>query len=71
MRKIHEVRAQLLGEALIKTNKYKKTLKQIGHNGSTYGKLGSDAAAQVLMLAAQVLKEKLPADKYKAGWCTG
>jgi hypothetical protein len=25
---------------------------------------------KVLLNAAQVLKEKLPADKYKEGWCT-
>jgi hypothetical protein len=69
--KIHEVRAQLLGEAYHNDKKYKKTLEQIGHNGSSYRVLGSDAAKQVLMYAAQVLEEKLPADKYKGGWYTG
>jgi hypothetical protein len=62
--KIHEVRAQLLGEAYHNDTKYKKTLAQIGHNGSTYGELGSDAAKQVL-------ERKLPAGKYEGGWYTG
>jgi hypothetical protein len=48
-----------------------KTLAQIGHNGSTYGELGSDAAKQVLLYAVQVLENKLPAGKYEGGWCTG
>jgi hypothetical protein len=65
------VRAQLLGEAYHNTNTYKKTLKQIAHNGSTYGKLGSDAVKQVLLYAAGVLEKKLSAGKYKGGWYTG
>jgi hypothetical protein len=69
--KIHEVRAQLLGEAYRNDKKYKKALAQSGHNGTTYGELGSDAAKQVLLYAAQVLERKLPAGKYEGGWYTG
>jgi hypothetical protein len=34
-------------------------------------KLGSDAAKKVLQQMAKALKNKLPADKYKAEWLTG
>jgi hypothetical protein len=60
------VRAQLLGEAYHNDSRYKNTLEQIGHNGSTYGELGSDAAKQVLRCwcMRRRLEEKLPAGNY-------
>jgi hypothetical protein len=41
--KLHEVRAQLLGEAYQSETMYKKRLEETAHNGSSYGELGAAA----------------------------
>jgi hypothetical protein len=69
--KLHEVRAQLLGETYQSDSMYKQRVEDTAYNGSSYGGLGPDAAKEVLQQTAKALKGKLPAGKCRAEWLTG